>query len=509
MKKVFEIISFSFFVSLFLIIFVVLRESFNLNFFIIIGIFFFVILIGVFIIIFLKRYFILFSIPFIFIMIFLFFLRFTNIEKDFLLSSYNISNSQKFIGYINGYPVYKKDKLSFKFKVVGIKFQDVTDYIKVKPFDIIVKIKTNNRKLVRYGDSIFINKKISFAQEKINDFKYRKFLFYQNVYGICYLKEDEFRFINIDIDFITYLIKNRISPIREYIIENIQENLNEKSSSFVLSIFFGLRNEMDEETLSNFRETGLLHLIAISGLHIGFIGSIFFGLFNIFLSKSKSYILSILFLSIYIIMLVPQASSQRAFIMYGISALFFISGNKTSGITILSLSCIILMFLNPYSIFDIGFQLSFMATLGILLFSKPIEERIPRFLPEKIKGVIAVTISAFFSILLLQWALFKKVAFFSLISSIIMVPLFEILFILLFFSVTILTVLKLKFIAIIINFLCESYLKIVDFLDIIPPVKMPDIPLFVSYFSIPVIFIVFSIFVPLILKKIKNHKLLH
>ncbi|HOL57237.1 MAG TPA: ComEC/Rec2 family competence protein, partial [Spirochaetota bacterium] len=465
---------------------------------------------AIFLIFFLKRYFLLLLIPFAIIILSLFMIRLNSIEKFYNEANSSIIISEKFIGYINSYPIYKNGKLSFKFKVIGIKNSEVIDYLKVKNFNILVKIKTEDRKIVKYGDLLAIEKKISFAQEKIFDFYYRRFLYYQNVYGICYIKENDFRVIkNIKADWWTELIKNTVYNLREYIIDGITINLNYKSSSFILSIFLGLRNEMDEETLNDFRDTGLLHLIAISGLHIGFIGSIFFSLFNFFLSKSKSYIFSIIFLFIYILLLIPQASSQRAFIMYCIMALFFIAGNKTSGITILSFSCILLMFLNPYSIFDIGFQLSFLATLGILLFSKSIEEKLPIFLPDKLKSIISVTVSAFLSILLLQWSLFRKIAFFSLISSIIMVPLFEILFISLFFLVFSMFTLKIKFISFIINILCGIYLKLVEILDLIPPVTMIKIPVFISYFSIPILFCIFYIFIPFIIKNIKNIKLLH
>jgi competence protein ComEC len=340
------------------------------------------------------------------------------------------------------------------------------------------------------GDIIRIKKKISLPREKIFNSNYRKDLYYNEIYGLIKADADQISIINDKLknDYLTNIFKKTIWKFRQKNLAFLREKFNKDTNAFLLSIFFGIRSELDPEIYDQFKNTGMVHLLAISGLNFSFLGLLFLKIFKPFFSKSISLIITIIFLYFYIIIIFPSASSWRAFLMYLIYAIYFLSGQKTSSFTILSISAILLILTNPYQIFDVGFQLSFYATAGILLFSNYFKSILPDLLPESIKSTIAITLSAFLSILFIQWCYFKKVSFFSLFSSIFTVPAFTFYFSSVFFLLLFFIIFKFQFLGVLIEFFTNCFLKLINLLDYIPAQKLPEIPAFFGYICLPFLF---------------------
>jgi competence protein ComEC len=440
------------------------------------------------------------SIIFILSLTFIFF-KIIEIEKEYSQKIRIFGSIEKITGFVSEFPENKNGRIDFKFNVCGINLCGKSDFEKTKPFSIIVKIK-NPEKKVKRGDVLIIEQKIKLPQKGNTGFNYREYLFFQEIFGIITAKEENIKIIeNQKILPVTdNILKNSVWLFRDNLLEKLKSNLSDRVYALVLSIFFGIRSEIDQETYKEFQNTGMLHLLAISGMNISFIGGMFLVFFRLILSKSKSFLISIFFLFIYIVLILYSPSSFRAFLMYGIQGMFFIFGIRTIGITVLCFSGIFMIFNNPFCIFDPGFQLSFLATSGILLFSKIVADYFPKKLPEKIKSLIAVTLSAFFSVFVLQWALFQKIQFFSLISSLFVVPVFEFMFMALFFIVSFYYITGFNFLIKLIEIPINIFLEIIKFLDKIPPVIMPEIPLIYSYLSIPVLVIIFYLILPEFLK---------
>ena len=87
------------------------------------------------------------------------------------------------IGIIDSYPIIKDNKLEMKIKIIGIKNNDSTIFRKNKPFFLLLNIKEEDQSLFSKGDIVKINKKISLPRKKIFNFDYRKYLFYNEIYG--------------------------------------------------------------------------------------------------------------------------------------------------------------------------------------------------------------------------------------------------------------------------------------------------------------------------------------
>jgi len=445
------------------------------------------------------------------LLIFIFFnaLTINSREKFFLETIKNFSEYEEYIGVIKSFPVLKNSKEEIRVKIFAAKKENTTDFIYIKPFHILSKIKnSDDEKSFEKGDVIKIIKPVSPAQEKIFNFNYRKYLYYNNIFGVVRAEEDEVEIVEkIKPDIVSIFFKKTVWAGREKIINFLKERLSSRAFGFLISIYLGERSELDKEIFQDFTNTGLLHLIAISGLNISFLSLIFFSIFKNIFSKSISLLFSLFFLFIYIILIIPSASSTRAFLMFLLPIMYFLSGRKTSGFTVLSITGLLMCLQNPYCIFDIGFQFSFYATAGIMLFSNLIKRKLPVRIPDGIKTDISITLSAFISILFIQWPVFKQVSFFSVISSIFMIPFFNIFFGVSFFLLLLFCITKLGILLFLIENFTSLFLETVHLLDFIPAQKLQEIPVIFGYLFLPALFILFYFFKKVYFILYKNQRM--
>lgn len=420
-----------------------------------------------------------------------------------------IIDSRAVIGLVSSYPVMKKGKLSFNMQVAGIKRAEITDYAAVRSFTVLVRLDCTGANVVRKGDWLKIDCPIRVPQERVYDFAYRRYLQHNNIYGLLYIKEEKLSVINekLEIGPLRTLCRWSVWKMRTVILKRLKAGFSEQVYPFIAAIFFGIRAGLDSDTYSSFRESGMVHLLAISGLHIGFMGLLVFRAVNFFISSSKSYIISLLFLFLYIMLILPSPSSQRAFLMFMSGALFFVAGCNTGGLARLSIAGLVLLFVNPYSLFSLGFQFSFLATAGILLYGKRIEERLPARIPSLLKANLAVTVSAFTSIALIQWSHFGRLPLFSLISSLLVVPLFALLFSVLFFLLPAFIITGWPIFSWAVEFLSLCFLNLIALLAGVPPLELPQIPPYSGYLLFFLLIVADCLCLPYLKKAIKSWRL--
>jgi len=189
------------------------------------------------------------------------------------------------------------------------------------------------------------------------------------------------------------------------------------------ALLLGERRRMDDEVTLDFQESGLLHLIAISGAHIGIISMLLLGLFRLAgLAPRPSAAFLILILLFYSLLVEGSASVLRATIM----AVSFLLGRliwrDSNIVNALGFSALVLLLDNPFNLFDPGFQLTYAATLSIILFQSKFLKRLPR-LPFKIGEMIALSAAAQVGVMPLIAGAFNRVALAPLILNLAAVPL--------------------------------------------------------------------------------------
>lgn len=189
------------------------------------------------------------------------------------------------------------------------------------------------------------------------------------------------------------------------------------------ALILGERERMTEGAIKSLQEAGLFHLFAISGAHIALMSFfIFLFLRTIRIPERTSYLLLIICLVFYALLIEGRPSVMRATIMTLVFLLGKLLWKDVNLINSISLSAFILLLFNPFSLFSLGFQLTFAATFAIILFYPKIVPKLPR-LPLRISEIFAMTLGAQLGVLPLVVSAFNRVALASLILNYLALPL--------------------------------------------------------------------------------------
>jgi len=221
-----------------------------------------------------------------------------------------------------------------------------------------------------------------------------------------------------------------ISTLRQALQKSIEDHFStadrsalSQQGAVLEAMLLGERGRMDEETTAGLQRSGLFHLIAISGAHIGIISVLFFFVLRLFrVPKRASFSILIVLLIFYSLLVEGRASVFRATIM----ALTFLTSKllwkQTHLLNAISFSAFVLLLSNPFYLFDLGFELTFAATLSIILFYPKLLSFLPR-LPLKVSELFALSLTAQLGVLPLLAASFNRVTFAALLLNFPAIPL--------------------------------------------------------------------------------------
>jgi ComEC/Rec2-related protein len=219
---------------------------------------------------------------------------------------------------------------------------------------------------------------------------------------------------------------------KEKIQTMINKNIPYPESSLLSALILGNKENLDFELKENLSKTGLSHLVAISGFHLA-IFSIYLSqyLIKIGLWRKTANILTIILSWFYIFLIGLPASAVRAGIMITFFLLVQELGRLVIGERVILYTALIMLLINPLLLrFDIGFQLSFLAVLGIIYYKDFFEKKLNQIkILEKIKinEILATTLSAQVFIFPLLIFYFKKFPLLFIFTNILTLPFFPIL----------------------------------------------------------------------------------
>lgn len=270
-------------------------------------------------------------------------------------------------------------------------------------------------------------------KETKNDFQfdYKKYLARQDVYFQAYLPTDILKTEKNSILF-EYKIKQKRLDILNQINHS---SFSPKIQEFLKGIILADRTEMDAETVKDFNQTGLVHLLAISGSHMVIIFWITLLIFNQILPvkfRKVSIVLSVLLIWTFAIFIDYGSSVMRSCLMITCYYIMGLLQRKSDLLHSLALSAFILLIFDSNQLFDVGFQLSYVAVLGIYWLTNPIKNlfRKPRFKAEKVfYEISAMTFAAQIATLPLAIYYFHQFSFVSIIANLLIIPLSEVIII--------------------------------------------------------------------------------
>lgn len=155
--------------------------------------------------------------------------------------------------------------------------------------------------------------------------------------------------------------------IRSRISSTFNHYLNSVDAGLLLGIVFGIKSGVKGEFYSQLRETGVIHIIAASGMNVTMVASFLFSLFSPLFQRKVSIGIAGVILCLYALLAGLQASIIRATLMALVAFGAQMFGRQSLSLWGLFLVASVMLLWNPFYLFDVGFQLSFLATCGILI----------------------------------------------------------------------------------------------------------------------------------------------
>ncbi len=255
-------------------------------------------------------------------------------------------------------------------------------------------------------------------------FNYKKYLSRKNIAYLCYVNGEISSAARNDLGFAEKSKQKRLEILQK--INTLK--ISSKSREFLKGIILADRTEIDTETVQDFNRSGLVHLLAISGTHIAVIFGIFYFLLTKFSSislRKYAVLCSLVFIWIFAFFIGFGNSVVRSCIMLSIYFIYVILQRKPDLLHSLSLSAFIILIADTHQIFDVGFQLSFLAVLGIFWLNQPILKYFPRqdsFVKKLLFNTISISLSAQLATLPLVLYYFHQFSFVSIIANFVIVP---------------------------------------------------------------------------------------
>lgn len=334
----------------------------------------------------------------------------------------------KVAGYIYRPPTVRKNKVTYDIKTLYV---DKGSKYRVRGNIRISTLVDNKSQVYNFGDVVEARGtlKMPASRRNFGGFDYKSYLFQKGITASMFSRE---------INKIGTVRLNPISQLsftaREKIVGFFNTNLPKNASALLSGLVLGIKGDMSRKVLSDFEDTGLMHLLAVSGLHVGVLYKIFQEFFYyIELPLKFSFFLQSLLIIFYCILSGLTPSVVRATIMILVMLLSNMTLRRYNSLNSLCFAALIILLRNPLSLFSISFQLSFCATLGIIIFYGFFENYLSK-LPKFFRESIAAGISA----QLLVWPFlayyFNKISIVGILSTPIVAPLTGIVLILGFVS---------------------------------------------------------------------------
>jgi len=293
---------------------------------------------------------------------------------------------------------------------------------------ILLNVKKDSlKKSFQVGQFIFTDADLTNIEPAKNPFQfdYKEYLEKKQIYKQIYTDTKNI----ILLPKRRHSLKSVAARVRLRIIKNLEKKgLNGNELAVVKALLLGERTEITSNLRQNYAAAGAMHILAISGLHIGIIMLLIsyvlkpLELFK--KGKILKLILIVLFLWLYAILAGLSPSVVRATTMFTAISFGLFLNRKTELINVLALSAVILLLINPFYIFDVGFKMSYLAVLAIVL----IQPKIAGLWQLKLKfihyfwQIISVSAAAQIGVLPLSLYYFHQFPGLFFLTNIIIIP---------------------------------------------------------------------------------------
>lgn len=345
----------------------------------------------------------------------------SSIQSDYFWSQSDSLN-QKFVGILTSNPEIKENSIKLEVDILSKNDQAVQGKT------LLYLEKDSVKEMPTYGELIAFNTSFNpiRANKNPKEFDYARYLRIHNIHHQAYVKSSNWE----KGEFAGNKLKSKILGWREGFSEVISKSgMSEENVMVANALLLGQKEYLSEDVLRSYSSAGAMHVLAVSGLHVGIVMLIF----GFFLkpikriSHGKKLFLILMLMAIWFYALITGLSPSvlRAAVMFSFIVIGQELQRETSIYQSILVSAFVLILIEPYLIFQVGFQLSYLAVLGIVYLQPKIYNFwfIKNKILDKAWQITAVSIAAQLATFPLGLYYFHQFPNFFLISNLIVIPL--------------------------------------------------------------------------------------
>lgn len=271
-------------------------------------------------------------------------------------------------------------------------------------------VRTRRFPQYNYGDLLEIEGELQTPSGE-KGVSYQEYLAIDGIYSLLNFPEISLLERNQGNPFLSLVFK-----LRNNIETVVNQLIDEPRASLLVGIVFGIRRDFETTFYEALRKTGVLHVVVASGFNIlvvmGFLSPTTY-----FLGKKASLLIIVMGILVYVALVGFEAPIVRAAIMGGGSLLATVVGRQKHGLLWLQLAALLMLFYNPFLYKSLSFQLSFVASLGMILFASPLKTRFLFLLPDFLASAASTTLAVQVFALPLIWFSFGEIHLISLLVN--------------------------------------------------------------------------------------------
>ncbi|MBN2600475.1 MAG: DNA internalization-related competence protein ComEC/Rec2 [Candidatus Marinimicrobia bacterium] len=295
----------------------------------------------------------------------------------------------------------------------------------------LIRIKNGSCRYF-YGDTLVFNAvfREPSARRNPGEFDYRSYLANHHIFVLVYLEEKQIQRIEPRS---SLSLRRFANQIKYGIQDLINRSMKGESAAILQALLIGVRGEISDETEQAFIDSGAIHVLAVSGLHVGYVTLAFWVITGFLrLPLKPRVVVTIFVLVLYVMVVDIKPSVMRAVIM---ASMVLVSKGWEKQVNVynsLAAAALIQTLIDPMQLFDMGFQLSFTAVFSIVY----IYQRIESLLPENIKPselhnnvfryvfqMFLVSLAALIGTVPITIFYFNRIPIISILSNLVIIPL--------------------------------------------------------------------------------------
>ncbi len=350
-----------------------------------------------------------------------------------LLASFNVEGEAKdtlagykgfVIGEVADDPKIKENNVSLEINVSAIR--DGDEWIETSGRTLLYLEKDSASVLLRTGDRIVFSPELSGIENKGNpeEFDYRKYLAYNMIFSSDYLAGDDWRLVDDE----AVGFRPKLSRLRMKLVGLLRDfGLSDDELGVMSAMTMGYSDILSDEIRHAYSSAGAMHILAVSGLHVGIIYGIIVFLLS-FIKNDKlnwlKVLITITLIWLYALFTGLSPSVSRASLMFSLMSLGKLQKNSPGSLNAVFASMFILLVINPYNLVNIGFQLSYSAVIGIIILQPrlyAIFEVKNKFL-DWIWSLTTVSVAAQLATMPLCFYYFHQFSNYFLLTNYLMIP---------------------------------------------------------------------------------------